>query len=132
MLNIFPIQYLALFAYFILRVVTSSILLHLGLQHWRYRRELKAVFTTRWLPISGVAAYVFPIAELVIAGFLLVGAYTQIAALLIIIMSLKLIIVRPWFAHPSIPSRLFYTLLFAVALSLFITGAGAFAFDLPI
>ena len=132
MLNIFPIQYLALFAYFILRVAVSLVLIMLGLRHWHYRHELKKVFTCTWFPMSGYAAYLWPVAELAVAGFLLVGAYTQIAALLLMLMSLKLMLIRPWFPHPTIPSRLFYLLLFAIAISLFITGAGAFAFDLPL
>jgi hypothetical protein len=50
----------------------------------------------------------------------------------LIAMCLKMFVMRNWFDHPSIPTKLFYVLLFAASVSLFITGAGVFAFDLPI
>jgi len=60
------------------------------------------------------------------------GYYTQIAALISVILCIKIILLYKKFGGQYIPSRMFYTLLFAASFSLLITGAGAFAFDLPI
>lgn len=132
MLNPFPIQWLALFAYLILRVCIAGILIFLGIQHWRYRHELKNVLVLSWFPFGRFTSLVFPLGELIIAGFILVGAHTQYAALAIMAMSLKMLLMRNWFAHHSIPPKIFYVLLLGAAFSLFITGAGALAVDLPI
>lgn len=132
MLNIFPIQFLSLFAYFILRLFIGGILMYLGIKHFAYRKELQHILRLSWFPYGTFVALVFPIGEIIIASMILFGAYTQIAVLAIMAMSIKMIIMRNWFAHHSIPSKLFYVLLLGGAISLFITGAGVFAFDLPL
>ena len=132
MLNPFPIQFLALFAYFVLRVTIAVCLLYLGTTHWRRRDELQHVLRLSWFPYGRFAATVFPLGELVIGFFLLAGAYTQFAALAVCLMSIKLLLLRNYFSHPSIPEKLFYFLLLGAATTLFITGAGVPAFDLPL
>jgi len=131
MLNPFPIQWLALFAYFILRVFVGVILYYLAYTHIRHYREL--VTSTRWplLPRHPLPIMLFIGTEILLTLMFILGWYTQIASLLLIILSIKMIVWRERFTHPSIPSRLVYVLLIGCALSLFITGAGAFAFDLP-
>ena len=132
MLNPFPIQFLALVAYLILRVFVAGVLIFLSLQHFKYRDELKHILTLSWWPYGTFSSWSFIIGELLIGIFILVGAHTQYAMLLVMAMSLKLIIMRPYFDHHSLPSRMVYVLLFGASLSLFITGAGALAFDLPL
>lgn len=132
MLNPFPIQFLALFAYFLLRLCVGSVLIYLGLKHFSYREELRHVLTLSWFPFGRFTAYTFACAEILIGAFLIAGAYTQYAVLLLMLMSTKMLVMRSWFDHHSIPSKLFYFLLFGASLSLFITGAGVLAFDLPI
>lgn len=132
MLNPFPIQFLALFAYFLLRLFLGSVLLYLGFKHFRNRETLRAAFTLSWFPFGSLATWVFITAEVVTGTLLVLGAYTQYAALIVILMSLKMFIMRNHFIHPAIPQRLFYILLLGASLSLFITGAGVLAFDLPI
>ncbi len=132
MLNPFPIQFLALFAYFLLRICVGSILVYLGLQHWHKRHELKMVLTLSWWPYGFFSTMILATSELIIAISLLLGAYTQIAALAIILMSLKLLVLKGRFQHEAIPPPIFYILLVGAGLSLFITGGGAFAFDLPL
>jgi uncharacterized membrane protein YphA (DoxX/SURF4 family) len=131
-LNPFPIQFLSLFAYFLLRVTVALVLLVLAWQQLRSRRELAPALQLPWFPHGNLSVWILIVAEVGIAGLLLIGLYTQYAALALMIMSVKLIVFRRWFRHPAIPARLFLVLLFGAALSLFITGAGAFAFDLPI
>lgn len=132
MLNLFAIQWLALTAYFILRVWIGVMLILLSTRHSKSYREL--VTSTTWPIFSG---YKFPIIFLILSEFLLgailiLGAYTQIVVVLIFMMAIKMIIWRNRFTHPSIPDRWFYSLLIACCISIFITGAGAIAFDLPI
>lgn len=132
MLNPFPIQFLSLFAYFVLRVTVASLLVYLGFLHLKHRRELKDVLKLSRFPYGSFVAWAFPLGEIIVGLFLFAGAWTQFAALAVMAMSLKMLIMRSWFDHPAIPSKLFYFLLLGAATSLFITGAGTFAFDLPI
>lgn len=67
-------------------------------------------------------------AEAACAALLLAGLYTQAAALLGIAIFFAHALVRPVRVLP-LSSMLF---LFALCLSLLVTGAGAFAFDLPL
>ncbi|MCB9810720.1 MAG: DoxX family membrane protein [Candidatus Nomurabacteria bacterium] len=132
MLNPFPIQFLALFAYFLLRVITGLVLLTLGYKHWKSRKEL---FYTLALPIFPHGKFITAMlifTEILIGVMLIIGWYTQIAALILILLSIKTLIFHKHIKHGTIPGRLAYILLFGIGLSLFITGAGVFAFDLPI
>lgn len=132
MLSVFPIHFLSLLAYFILRVAVGLTLLYLAWLHLRYKDELKNVLLLNWWPYGTFSTWLLAIGELLLAGFIIIGAYTQVATLITALMCLKLILLRHWFDHPTIPSRLFYFLLLAACLSLTITGAGAFAVDLPL
>jgi uncharacterized membrane protein YphA (DoxX/SURF4 family) len=132
MLNLFPIQWLALFAYFILRIWVGGILVYLGLHHAKAYREL--VTTTTWplLPRHPLPIIIITASELTLGIILLLGIYTQLIVFGIFMLGLKMLIWRRRFTHPSIPDPWFYFLLLGCCLSLFITGAGAIAFDLPI
>jgi uncharacterized membrane protein YphA (DoxX/SURF4 family) len=132
MLSVFPIHFLALFAYFILRIVVSFLLLDMGIKHFMYRRELKDVLKLSWWPYGAFTSWVFAVGEIVLGVLIFVGAWMQLATLIVAIMSLKMLIVRNWYDHHTIPSKSFYFLLLGASLSLTITGAGVFAFDLPL
>lgn len=132
MLNPFPIQFLALFAYFLLRLFIGSTLIYLAITHFKYRNELKDVLVVSWFPYGRFTTNAFVIGELLLGSLFIAGAFTQFAALASILMSSKMLIMRNWFEHHTLPPKMVYLLLFGISLSLFITGAGAFAFDLPI
>lgn len=132
MLNPFPIQFLSLFAYFLIRLFIAGILTYLGFTHLKHRKELQNILTLSWFPYGKFTTTVFIIGEFLIAGFIFTGAFTQYAAMAVMAMSLKMIIFRQYFEHPTIPPKIFYILLFGTGLSLFVTGAGVLAFDLPI
>ena len=136
MLNPFPIQYLALFAYFILRVFVGLVLLYLGNKHWEDRYELFEIKVPARFSFVGpfvkTGVFLLVIIEVVIGLMFIVGYYTQIAALILIIMSIKMLVFSKYLQHPSIPRKLTYVLFLGIGISLFITGAGVFAFDLPI
>jgi len=132
MLNPFPIQFLAMVAYALLRVTIGIVLMHLGLEHIRNRQTLKEVFSFSWFPYGLFFAWYVGVFEIIVATMFILGFLTQIAALLTILLSLKFIIMHKRFSSPSIPGKIVYLLLLGISLSLFITGAGIFAFDLPI
>lgn len=132
MLNPFPIQFLALLSYFILRLFLAGILLYLGINHLRHRHELKKVLKLACWPYGYFTTITFATGEIILSLLILTGAFTQYACLAIIAMSLKMIILKKYFNHFTIPPRIFYILLLGTSLTLFITGAGVFAFDLPL
>lgn len=116
MLNPFPIQFLAPLAYLILRIVLAIICIRLGTRMMKNPEASGARKTLGFL-FSGTGALLF------------IGLYTQIAAL--IVMALTSLGILRNKTVPEYP-RTTLVLMGAVALSLFITGAGPFAFDLPI
>ncbi len=132
MLNPFPIQFLSLFAYFILRIFIGFILLVFSFKHWKQRESLYQALVLPIFPFGKISVTILIISELILGTLFVLGLYTQIAALITILMSIKMIILRNKFTHPALPSRLVYLLFLGIGCSLFITGGGVLAFDLPI
>ncbi len=132
MLNPFPIQWLAVFAYFILRLFVGSILVFLGFSHLKNKRSLQDTLSFPWFPYNKFSVFILFSTEIIIGSMFITGFYTQYAALIGMILAIKMFIFNERFNSSQLPSRFFYALLFGVCFSLFITGAGAFAFDLPI
>lgn len=132
MLNPIPIQYLALLAYFILRFGIGIILLHLALTCWGERKALAASVKQSWQVIALPSVLLLCGGKAIIGTMMLFGFYTQYAALALMLMCIDLIFSRSIFHSPLLPNKIFYVLLFFASASLFITGAGAFAVDLPI
>ncbi len=132
MLNPFPIQFLSLFAYFILRVIVGLVFLLFSYRHFKYRAFLYIPLSLKIFPFGKITTAAIILAELIIGILFTLGIYTQIAALLCIALSIKMIFLVKKFSSPYLPTRLTYLLLFGIGCSLFITGAGVFAFDLPI
>lgn len=132
MLNPFPIQFLALLAYFILRVFIGLILIWLGWQHYRHRHDIRTTLFTAGQRFSHTKTWLLLTAEFGIATFILLGAFTQYAALALMVYAVTFLFLRSTLQRPETPSRTFFVLLLGCAITLFITGAGALAFDLPI
>ena len=122
MLNPFPIQFLALFAYFILRVFVAIVLLHIArTQYTNYRPA----------PIPNKIKTVLA-GEVLLSGLFIIGVHTQYASLLLAVLSIYALhdtTSHKFLLHIPTTTAL---LLLAISLSLFITGAGVFAVDLPI
>jgi uncharacterized membrane protein YphA (DoxX/SURF4 family) len=131
-LNPFPIQFLALFAYLIVRVCVGCVLLYLARKHWSNRHELQSVFSETKLRLLQVPVILLIALETVLGILFIIGAYTQYAALGLLALSLCICLFYKHLRHDTIPPRVFYCLLIGISLSLFITGAGALAVDLPI
>ncbi len=127
MLNVFPIQFLAPLAYFILRVLYGLYLLRLTTRsHDAVKRVPTLPRHTRYMYLG--VALVTGITSL----SLIFGYLTQIGAL--VSGGLALMHMRKD-AHeyfPVVMPRSTALLSFAASVTLFITGAGAFAIDLPI
>lgn len=132
MLNVFPIQFLAPIAYMVLRLCVGFVFLYLGHRHLKNRRTLMGAFEHVSFAYGSFFVWYMGFFEMLIGVLFILGLYTQIAALLSMILIAKLFFLRKRLVHPLLPGPLARVLLFFASMSLFITGAGIFAFDLPI
>jgi hypothetical protein len=125
MFSMFPSLFtFSFFAPTLLRIVASLAFLFFA---YRLARH------TRMHPGSGTPfTWYIILAEIVVGGSLFVGLYTQIGAILGVLLSFKLMyfVSRKKYIAPY--DYLTYALLVAICLSLLLLGAGAFAFDLPL
>ena len=134
MLNPFPefLNY-ALLAPFILRVVVGFIFLELGFLKFKSEKERwLASFETLHLCPTTFFVPLYGFLQIVGGVMFLLGAYAQVAALgFVIFTGLELYV--EWQAGAVLKRDLtFYLLLFVISLSLLLTGAGAYALDLPL
>jgi uncharacterized membrane protein YphA (DoxX/SURF4 family) len=132
--NIFPELFsFTLIAPFILRIVLGLIFLNLGSLKLG-KEKLGWISSLNILKIrpAGFFTGLLGIVETV-GGFLLIlGAYTQLTALILGVISLCEMFIE--YKEESILKRdfVFYLLLTAICASLLLTGAGFFAIDIPI
>lgn len=134
MLNPFPeLLMYSFFGPLILRVVLSLIFIDLGFLKFRGEKE-------RWLASFGTLGlhpadlFVPLYAGLQIMGglLLLFGLWTQVATLVFIVSTGSELYVE-WQAHDILKrDMVFYLLVFVISLSLLLTGAGAYAIDIPL
>ncbi len=133
MLSIFP-QFLFLtpVAIALLRVTLGICILIIA----RHTFETRHAWTRPKFPLVGHAPeWLVLVAAVVygLVGFLLiVGAYSQVAALIALIGSVKLLVLSRWYPELRCFPESTTLLLGIIALSLVATGAGAYAFDLPL
>ena len=131
LLSLFPqVLFLAPLATTMLRVAAGIVFLLLAWTHWQKREEMAAekIFLLGGVWVPTVAF----IAESVIGACLVLGIYTQVIALLGALGALKCFVWKRRFGQFLPLSRTASALLFVICLSLVATGAGAFAFDLPL
>ncbi len=132
MLNLVPIQFLALYGYAILRIIVGLVWLDLALRHKTEANQIATYLHIPFFPWSKTAVFLIVTTELLIGGLFILGLATQIAAAISVVWCLKLLFFRRYFTSPSFPDNRTTILLLAIGLCLFITGAGALAFDLPV
>jgi uncharacterized membrane protein YphA (DoxX/SURF4 family) len=132
MLNLVPITFLALFGYAILRVVTGSVWCWIAIRHYQERHTILPTLHIPFFPWPKTALVLIFSTELIVGILFILGLWTQVAAIVSALWCIKLIVLRSIFQHKSFPDRLTIVLLLAISITLFITGAGAPAFDLPI
>ncbi len=134
MLNPFPdLLTYSFFAPFLLRVILGLITIELGFASLKSEKK-------EWLNILKIVKAPFPkkiisviaILQIVTGGMLFFGFYTQIAALILLAFTFTEAFIE--YKESSLLRRdiAFYLLMFIMSLSLLLTGAGAFAFDLPL
>lgn len=134
MLNPFPeLLVFGFFAPTLLRLAAAGVFLYVVSAQWE-RREAMAKIP---FPIIGTSwgmgvVWVAVIIELIIAGMLLAGYYTQIAALLGMVAATKYFYFEKWWPTFAPLSRVTSVLLFVILISLLLSGAGALAYDLPL
>ena len=115
----------------LLRVAAASVFAYLAYQHYKNRDDKAA----RRFPVLGDDLWVIWLAILIEAGIaaaLFVGYYTQYAGILGAALAFKHIIWGGSYPRFFILPRSTALLLLVITLSLLATGAGAFAFDLPL
>lgn len=134
MLNIFPdlITYI-LFAPLLLRVVVGILFLSWGYHlFWREKyAETASTLRVDWGASGAFFIWYLAIAEVLLGLALIAGFFTQIAAIVGMIVSGKLYFLSvryPVIAHAG---KTAYLLIFVICLSLLFTGAGAFGVDMP-
>ena len=134
MLNPFPdLLTYSLLAPLILRVVAGLIFIDLGILAFRNEKERwLASFSTLKMPNPKIAVKIFGGVEIAGGVMLILGFYTQVATLILALLTFAEGYVE--YKEPLILKRnlVFYVMLLSILLSLLFSGAGAFAFDLPL
>jgi uncharacterized membrane protein YphA (DoxX/SURF4 family) len=134
MLNPFPeLLTFSLLGPFILRVTIGFILFNLGyLKLTREKTRWHTTFETLGLKPESGWTKSFGVLEILGGLALIAGFYTQIAALIFVIITFIELYIEQKESSILARNAAFYLLLFVIALSLLFTGAGFFAFDLPL
>lgn len=114
MLSLFPqLLFLSFYAAFLIRVALAVV--------FAYSAYVR-------IPHAQTMLKVFGVIDGVIALALLVGFYTQLAALLGALCTIAWLVRADWNPYPKTTT----TLALVMCLSLLVLGAGPFAFDLPL
>lgn len=134
MLNPFPdLLTYSLLAPFMLRVVVGLVFINLGVLLFKGEKERWLVsLSTLNLPNPKFAVKILGAIEIMGGIMLIAGFYTQVATLLLALLTFAEVYVE--YKDPTILKRnfVFYIMLLAILLSLLLSGAGAFAVDLPL
>ena len=132
MLSLFPqILFLAPLSATILRIAAALVFAYVA---WRQIAQRETIAQTR-SPVVGSGMWIVwfsTLSEGVVALGLFLGLFTQLCALVGFIIALKYIVWGRRYPAEFPLTRTASLLLAAVTLSLVFTGAGAFAFDLPL
>jgi len=134
MLNVFPdLLVFSMLAPFIIRVVAGFTFLNTGILKLS-REKGRWLISLEELRISKTSIVLKILAAVEIVGgiLLIAGAWTQASALVLAIFTALAFLIE--YKDPFILKRnlSFYLLLLSITLSLLFSGAGAFAFDLPL
>lgn len=134
MLNPFPdLLVYSLLAPLMIRLVLGLIFVDLGILVFKGEKaRWKASLTTLRLPRPEIGVKVLGVVQTIGGAMILLGFYTQIAALILAVLTFA----EGYFEYrdPTILKRslAFYVLIFACLISLLFSGAGALAFDIPL
>ncbi len=130
MLNPFPdLLTYGFFAPTLLRFVAAVVFVWIAYYQWRHRDELAKLR----FPLIGSGAWIVwvtIILEVITAAGLLFGYQAQYVAILGALFGLKYFVWGPHYQSIFPLSRVASAMLFVICLSLLLSGAGAWAFDL--
>lgn len=134
MLNPFPdLLAFGLLAPLLLRLALGVIFFGFGWSKLKKDRERKAMFfETLELKPGAYYTVAFGLIELAAGILLVIGLYTQIAALAALLISIAAYRLKGKYPEKFQNDRCFFFLLIVIALSLLFSGAGFLAFDLPL
>jgi hypothetical protein len=133
MLSLFPslLQY-TYFMPTLFRLTVAAVFVYLVIYHFKHKKvfasELKMVSHEVASWFVGIAILV----EMVVAAGFFLGFGTQLVAILGILGFAKMALFKNKFPTYAPLSRLSYVLLIVICFSILVTGAGVFAFDLPL
>jgi len=137
MLTTFPS--LLMYSFFVpmlLRVAVALFFAKLAIGHFKHKKDVANELARHFKFLSHESSIwltgLLILAELGVGILLFVGAWTQIAAILAALGFLKMAYFSPRMPLYAPLARSTYFLLIVICLTLLITGAGAFAFDLPL
>lgn len=134
MLNTFPelLNY-AMLGPTLLRLVLAFTLITIGIDTIRNKRALfVAYFAGKEYPMANILPWKFAIVEIILGVFFLFGFFTQITALISVYVLFSLFYIENRAERILPHTSFFYVVMIVIALSLLLTGAGAFAVDLPL
>ena len=134
MLNPFPeLLMYSFLGPFILRIVLGLIFIDLGVLKLRGEKERwVASFETLGLRPADLFVPLYALLQISGGLLLLIGLWTQVAALVFAIFTGIELYVE-WKARDILKrDMVFYLLIFVISLSLLLTGAGAYAIDIPL
>ena len=134
MLNTFPsLLNFSLLAPVVLRIVLGLIFINLGyIELTSEKKRWAAFFETVHLKPATIFVILMGLFEIVGGFFLIAGFMTQVTALVFSIMTFGEFYAE--YREETLLKRdvIFYLLIFAISLSLLLSGAGIFAIDLPL
>jgi len=134
--SIFPeLLTFTFFAPLLLRVAVGTLFFWMGYKHLTKERrtaEESVLHGRKWGPLSSVFIWSLGTVEILAGGALFIGLYAQVAALAGVLLSALHIKLHRCYSTFSPYPKTYYLLLAVICLSLILTGAGAFAFDLPL
>ena len=96
------------------------------------KQWVSAIFMSETAGGAEIVVGLVGLVELAAAVGLIVGFYTQLAAIIAGLSSLRLFFIQNKTPLKGVYGNYFYFLLILLSLSLLFSGAGAFAFDLPL
>ncbi len=134
MLNVFPeLLTFGMLAPLILRVTIGFVILNLGyLKLTKERVRWEASFESLNLKPKELIVKILAFIEIAGGLALIAGFYTQVAALVFVTITFFELYIEQKEEALLVRDITFYLLMFAIALSLLFSGAGFFAFDLPL
>jgi len=118
---------------FVLRLVIGCIFIDLGLLKFKGEKSTwLSSFEALGLRPADLLLPIYAMLQIVGGIMLIIGLWTQVAALAFVIFTGIELYVE-WQAREILKrDMVFYVLLFAISLSLLLTGAGAYAIDIPL